>query len=671
MFTSIGETMSASSSSAAAHALLIALGIEPTAATSTNTPSLANLLEGSGYGVRTHPLIAHELVEDDDQVGYLLEWDDGRIVAVLGAGDGALLLAEDGAALRPLEPTDRDGATRAYVIYEKEYELAQLRPYLSRHKGHLFEIFACGFVVNLFALCLPLFSSFVYDKILGNGITDTMWALVIGLGLVIVVEFSIRLIRIIIAERFAKGTETDIDHHIFHGLLNTRANAIPSIGEVLEKYKQTLYYRDFLSSSYLLALADLPFLLLFALAILIAAGPLVLVGLTCGVLTLIAQAICTAPLFDYDKQTRQAGERRMALMTDVLASRDAVIGASLRNDLMRRWRKASLAATQAASQVRFWRGMGQSLTSSLSFISYIGVLVGGVYLIEDHALTSGGLLAATMLTSRMLASFGSASTLVVRYHEFRTALREMNRLFPASAAAPKTNHGALNGTIQLNNITCNMGHGGHPVLSKINLMIKPGEMVGIAGAPGAGKTTLLRLITGLMHPDEGQVLIDHVPLTDLSLEDITQTIGFKPQELCLMEGTIEQNVRAGRASLTPEMRTALLESSGLAHSFTEQGLSWNTEVGPRGMNLSGGQRQLVALARAMFGAPPLLILDEPTNGLDAPLEAHVAEQILKRKGKSTILVSTHSRNLLSICDRIIVVGQSRLLADGPREKILV
>ncbi len=654
-------------------ALLIANNIVSSELIQTNDiNALSEYLGSHGLKIQRMSLL-HPIIPDEEaQMGCMAALPNGLFIPILGAGEEAILLNDDGTAFRLIDTSDLEKVAEILVITEQAGNITRVAPYLNRHKSKLAEIFSCGILINLFALTLPLFSSFVYDKILGNGVTSTMWALVIGLFLVVAIEFSLRVIRIIIAERIARLSDAEIDNTIFRSLLDAKSNAMPSVGAVLERYKQILSYRDFLSSSYMLALADLPFLLLFILAIIIVSGPLVLVGLSCGILVVITNAIFVFPAFDYEKKSRRASEKRLGLLSDIITARDAVIGAFAQNALARKWRSASLTATHSSSMARLWFGLGQTTTNSLSFLSYVGVLVGGVYMVEDGSLTSGGLLATSMLTARMIGNFSSVSTLFVRYHEFRNALNELNKIFPATAKNnPKNTHGSLHGTVRVDRITCNIGHGGHPVLKDISLQINAGEIVGIAGALGSGKTTLLRLIAGLLQPDEGQILIDDIPLQNLSLEDISQTIGFKPQDVCLMEGTIEENIRAGRPDLTPETRRHLLETTGLIRDFQENGLNWKTEIGQRGTHLSGGQKQLVALARAIAFQPPLILLDEPTNGIDAPLEEHLAKQLRQLKGKSTILISSHSRQLLSICDRIIVVGKSKILADGPRDKVLL
>jgi len=656
----------------AVRALLNAIGVSEPPAIGESFDTLPELLRGSGLLVHRKALINQMIPEMDAQLGCLLELRNGSWFAVIGGGEESLLLAEGGAVARPLTPADLDMVKEALIVCEQVANLAAMVPLIRRHRSRFIEIFLCGLIINFFALCLPLFSSFVYDKILGNGITDTLWALVMGLGIIIIVEFCMRATRVIIAEKFAISSEADIDHAVFRNVLDAHVNTLPGMGSVLEKYKQIISYRDFLSSSYVIAMADVPFILLFLLTITIVAGPLVLVPMLCGGAMLLISSVFTIPVFDYDREARRASERRFALFADLLAGREAVIGSAFRNLLSRRWRQASVSSISASSLARYWRALGQTMLGSISYISYIAVIVGGVYMVETHDITSGGLLAASMLTSRAMASFASVNMLIIRYHEFRTALREMNKIFPANTVSEvQHSHGPLSGHVRFEKVVCRLGHGGHPVLNGVSFYIPAGEMVGIAGMPGAGKTTLLRLLAGLLPPDEGQVLIDNMPLAVLSHLDLSETIGFKPQDLCLFDQTIEENVRAGRAPLTAAQRDMVLEMSGLNRAFHESGLHWGTDIGNRGSNLSGGQRQLVSIARALIHQPPLLLLDEPTNGLDAALEVHLAEQLCKLRGRSTMLISTHSRNLLAACDRIIVVGQGRILADGPTSKVLV
>jgi ABC-type bacteriocin/lantibiotic exporter with double-glycine peptidase domain len=662
---------------AAARLLLDSVGFHDPIEHCASPRELATFLRGQGFDLIPVTIINQTVPPQDNMLGYLLEFHDGGWAAVRGHNEDAVLLSASGSM--PGSPSGAheaipmDAVTGVWVLTERLIALNAMAPFIRRYKAHFIDLFVAAIVVNLFALVLPLFSSFVYDKILGNGILETLWALVIGIMIVIGIEFCVRLIRVTTAERFAIGSEVDIDHATFRNLLDTRGNKMPTLGGLLEKYKQILSYRDFLSSSYLLAVADLPFLILFLGAIAVVAGPLVFVSLVCGGLMLLTSVFLTSPVLDYDRVARGAGERRFGLITDFLVAREAIIGSALRNRLAERWRHASVTAVQAASKSRYWRALGQTVSNSVSYISFVGVLAGGVYMVEAHQLTSGGLLAASMLTSRCMGTFGSVITLTTRYREFGTALRELNQLVPAKAhaAGDVRHHGKLQGAVRFDKVTCRLRADDAPVLQNISLHINPGEIVGIAGAPGAGKTTLLRLLAGILDPDEGKILIDNIPLTQLSPEDISMNIGFKPQDFCLLDGTIEDNVRAGRAPLSAEKRQDVLTTSGLLRAFREGVLHWTTDIGPRGTCLSGGQRQLVSLARAFLERPSLMLLDEPTNGLDQTSENYLAEQLMQMRGQSTILVSTHSRAMLSICDRIIVVGQSTILANGPRDKILV
>lgn len=664
--------MSGLSLESALHALLLAHGDSPEQSPSAQgVQEVRERLRTLGYLLEEAPLLHKTVPDEPMQIGALLQRTDGSFFAVLGSGSEATLLDENGVAIRTVAEVDLEEVVKAIVLIESVDSLSRLRPYFARHHKRFMEIFGGGLLINLFGLTLPLFASFVYDKVLGNGITATMWTLFIGLMLIAAVEFSLRNIRVIVAERIGRENEAEIDNSIFTSLLNTPANAMPSAGSILEKYKQVLAYRDFFSSTYLSTLADIPFLLLYVIAILIVSGPLVLVGLVCGLAIIVINLLLLRPILDYEQRAHRANEKKFTLLTDILNSRDAIVGGALRHILATKWRSAALSTTQAVSHSRFWRGLGQTINNTLSFLSYACVLLGGAYMVEDHALTSGGLLACSMLTARLVNSFLSISGLITRYKEFRTALNEMNKIFSMRHDdRTKTHRGRLGGNIRIDHVTCRIGHSGRPILQDVSLNIQAGEIIAIAGAPGSGKTTLLRLIAGLVKPDGGRILVDDIPLDTLSLQDISSTIALKPQDFCLFSGTIEENVRAGGPPLTSEKRQHILEWTGMGAAFQENGLDWTTDIGARGSNLSGGQRQLVALSRSFAAGASIILLDEPNNGLDAPFETHLARRISELRGKATVIVSSHSRTLLMACDRVIVVGQGRILADGPRDRIL-
>lgn len=642
-------------------------GLEPDF---SSLESIRKSLRGSGIDLHPVRLVKGTIPQTQGLLGGIFLNTDKSAYAFLKSDKG--LLGLSGAAQdEVLRNEDIEEYTQAWLLVEKSVQLSAFSPFLIRYKGRFFDLLLAGLLVNLFALVFPLFSSFVYDKVLGNNITETLWALAICIFIVMLIELCVRIVRVNVAERFAVSSETDIDNSIFRRLMDTNVQAMPNIAVLLEKYKQILAYRDFLSSSCLLSLIDIPFVILFLAAIAIAGGPIVLIGLVCSILVVLVSVAQTKPVLAYDNESRRSSEKRFSLLTDLLMSREVVIGSAFRNDMQSKLRQFSVESAVAASKARYWRGLNMSVSNSISMLSFVSVIIAGVYMVEAHQLTSGGLLAVSMLTSRVLSNVSSASSLIVKYKEFQISLEELNKILPHDVPVEKTSYGKLRGQVHFDNVSCTFAKSGAPVLDQINLTIAPGQLVGLAGSPGAGKTTLLRMIAGAVQPTAGRILIDGMPLAAISHEDIAVSMGYKPQDLCLLEGSVEENILAGRTRMPPEEMHRLLSASGLEGSFAQGDLDWMTQIGARGSRISGGQRQLVSLARALMGTPSILLLDEPTNGLDAQLEQHVARQLSKLKGKSTMIVSTHSHSILSVCDRIVVIGKGKIAADGPREKILM
>jgi ATP-binding cassette subfamily B protein/ATP-binding cassette subfamily C protein LapB len=625
-------------------------------------------LEGSG--LTAHPINLDSGLKSVDAVAILLELPGGSWSVLLPRPDGTWEAIDGEGSLIPL--TTAPPAERAFALVPaSEPTLAdEALPFLRRHGRQLLPVVLGGVITNLLALTLPLFGAFVYDKVLGNGVSDTLWAISIGVLLAVAMDYLARALRIQLVERVAVTTEGDIDRALFANLLR-KSGGIPPVGLVLDKYKQLLSSRDFVSSTYLLAAADIPFVLLFLAAIALVAGPLVLIPILVGAVTILLNLAFCVPAREYEALARHAGEQRISLLADTLMGREVVVTTALRGELSHRWRRTGDAAAVAAGRARFWNSMANSISISASTLAYAAILVGGAYLVDSHLLTSGGIMAASMLTARCMATLGSVTLLVTRLREFRRALRELDAVLPAAVPSEtEVNPNDPSGHIQLVGLRWRPAEDARPVLDGLTLRIRPGEIVGIAGLPGAGKTTLMRLITGVERPSEGQVLLDMIPVQRWDPRQLARSIGYKTQDALLFDGTLASNVLAGNVHATTEQITEALARSGLSQSIERGELTLATQVGPRGTRLSGGQRQMVALARALLGEPPILLLDEPSTGFDSQLEHALAVYIAGLAGRRTVLLSSHSRTLLMACTRIVVLNQGRIGADGPRDKVL-
>ncbi|MBC7907277.1 MAG: hypothetical protein H7Y60_11100, partial [Rhodospirillaceae bacterium] len=321
----------------AVSALLQALG--RAADDVSESPSqLEEALRGQGLSAR-HVTVPEGELPDAEMAGALLELSDGRWLPLLSTAHGLDMVAADGPF--GAAPKHLPHAGRAIVLVPRVDLVREFMPFLRRHKGRLLEILMGGLIINLLALLFPLFGSFVYDKVLGNGITETLWALAIGLVLAIGLDFTVRAVRALLMERFAVTSEADIDHALFRSLLAGSVVKVPPVGLVLDKYKQILSSRDFLSSSYMLSALDVPFLLLYLAVIASVAGPLVFVPVVVGALTIGGHLLLFIPAHDYERQARRAGEHRFSLLADALTAREVIVGARLRDELGRRWHRAA------------------------------------------------------------------------------------------------------------------------------------------------------------------------------------------------------------------------------------------------------------------------------------------------------------------------------------------
>ena len=545
---------------------------------------------------------------------------------------------------------------------------------LRQYKGGLIWVIAAGLIINFISLLYPLYSSFVYDKVFYNGITDTL--IVVSAGIIIseCINFSIKTIRYRFLEDFSCDIERRVDHSVITKLLGTRERSSGSIGEFIERYKQLLGSREVFTSIYLSLLVDLPFTLMFILALGYVAGYLVLVPVFIGGLLIATQLLFSIPSRYYDRQARNQGIHRFNILSDILAGRDSLVCSQSADWMSAKWEAACHRVSESASKARYWATLSNSAFGWINTVSMVLILIGGAYLIQDQTITSGGLFAASILNGRIMAIINSVVQMIIRFRDFALAKRELDKLLMqgedmAADCSPGTQ--ALDGKLHLMGVSCKLETGGRSILKSISLSIESGERIALVGPPGAGKTTLLRVLAGRLPPSDGQVLLSGYPLMRIEPRQLAAAISYKAQDAFLFDGTIEENIRAGDTQSILRLDDPWLAASGLCDVITDGALNLAAPVGPRGTWLSGGQRQMVALARALFHADTrLVLLDEPTTGFDAVSEKRFADRIAALPRTKTFVFATHCQAVLMNVDRLIVIKDGQIIAQGPPSQLL-
>lgn len=566
--------------------------------------------------------------------------------------------------------------------------------------GRLGGLAVSSFFINMGVFVPALFGMLVYDKVVHNGIFETLWALAIGVVLYLAIEMVLRSLRVRSIERVAMHIDQMIDQRLMTTLLqpSARSGAQPGMAaRFLTLYRDLASARDFFSSQYLLAMADVPFLLVVLAVIGLIAWPLLVVVLVwVGLYVLVGQWLKDRT----QTQTRHVNAQqatKLALLTDTLSSLDTLRTSHAGSRMQHRFEAASLQLAESSSAMRLSVLLQTHWQMTVSLLSYVSLLVVGAYLIFGQFITVGALIAVSMLSGRTLATVGQVLLALGRWAELRQSMAQLapylqdpagqgdalpsRQSAPAAQANPKQVMDSLRrpaGTVRGHIATHQLAHryaNGQTALRELNLTIQPGERVGLLGRPGSGKSTLLRILAGAIQPLQGEVRVDHAALHSIAAHDRAAWLGFKPQEAPLMAGTLEANILLNLPEdASPQERMDALAHavhvSALDADLVSGALRLDLPIEEYGANLSGGQRQKVALARTLATRPRLLLLDEPTTGLDTDTEKTIVERLAALSDVTLIMV-THSAAVLAITQRLVVLEQGQLLADGPTAKMLM
>jgi len=530
-------------------------------------------------------------------------------------------------------------------------------------------------LVNLFALAMPLFTMNVYDRVLPNNAVETLWALTVGIVLVVIFNLILTSARAHVLDTASKKVDVRLSAQIMERVLDMRMESRPaSVGSFAANLRSFESVRDFIASASLAAVVDLPFVLLF-MAVLWWISPFMLIPpLVAMLAVLLVSFIAQARIGRLVAETFQATAQRNASLVESLSGLETVKTLNAQSEMQRRWESATEFLARMNARIKRVSTFTVGFVQSAQQLVTISVVIIGAYLVQQADISLGGIIAASMVAGRCLAPFGQVAGLLMQFQNARASLGSIDNYMSMPVERPAERQFVprpyLKGEIELRNVSFSYPGSAQPTLSGIHLHIRAGEKVGILGRIGSGKSTLEKLILGLYQPTSGAVLVDGIDIQQIDPADLRRSIGYVPQDPVLFYGSLKQNLVMGAPFATDQLMLDAAKIAGIDDFAARHPDGYDMMIGERGDSLSGGQRQSIAVGRALVNDPPILLLDEPSSNMDNQSEALLRRRLQAVTADKTLILVTHRTALLKLVDRLIVVDGGRIVADGPKDQVV-
>ncbi|MFO7786122.1 MAG: type I secretion system permease/ATPase [Desulfatiglandales bacterium] len=537
------------------------------------------------------------------------------------------------------------------------------------------DVFVASFIINIFGLATPFFVLNVYDRVIPNNAFETLWVLASGIAVIYVFALIMRVLRGYFVDEAGKKANLKISSLLLQKVLGLRMEVRPkSIGSFSRNMQEFESIRDFITSFSITTLIDLPFVGLGLFVIWYIGKDIVFIHIAAILLLLLYAIIIQGPLQKAVRNTFQASAQKNALLVEGLSGLETIKMLGAESQVQRAWE-------EAVAYIAKWSAKSRLLSSSVNHFSFfvqslvvVSVVVAGVYMISQGLLSMGGLIALVILSRQAVAPMAQVVNLATRFHRARTALKSLNSIMelPVERPAGKTflHRTRFEGAIGVKNLVFAYPGQNINVINNITLDIRAGEKVGIIGPVGSGKTTLGKLVLGIFEPTGGMVSMDGTDIRQIDPAQLRRFVGYVPQDIMLFRGTVRDNITMGTHDVEDALIANASKNAGVDIFVKKHPMGFDMEVEEGGRGLSGGQRQCIVLARALLLDPPVLVLDEPTSNMDNRTEGFLKQNLSRIIKDKTLLLITHRASLLEMVDRLIVIDNGAVVADGPKASVL-
>lgn len=536
------------------------------------------------------------------------------------------------------------------------------------------DVLWASLLVNIFVLATPLFTMNVYDRVIPNNAEETLMVFTIGIVAIYILDFFLKFTRGYMLEIAGKKSDIIMSSIIFEKVLDLKMAVHPaSVGSFANNMRNFEAVRSFFTTATMTAVIDLPFAIIFLGVIYYIGGALVLVPMITMLLMLIYALVIRKPLQESIESSHEAAAKKNGILIETLQNIETVKTMSMAGKIQWEWEESTGEIAEKNLKSRLLSSSIPNITNLLIQLNTVFVVVFGVFMIKEFDLTMGGLIAVVILTSRTVAPMGQAAALISNYSDARTSYDTLNDIISQPSERPAGHQFLerpnITGKIEFQDVTFTYPGADIPALSNISFIIEPGEKIAIIGRIGSGKSTITKLILRLFEPDSGTILIDGIDISQIDPADLRRSMSYVPQDIHLFKGTLKENIISSERHPSDEdiIRASIV--SGTYEFVHKHPKGYDLPVGERGAGLSGGQRQSVGIARAVLEDSTIMLMDEPSNSMDQTTEGQLINNLAKEVEDKTMILVTQKLNLLSLANRVMVMHQSKLILDGPKDEV--